>query len=66
MIAEEKMVDTNGAGDAFTGGFLSQVAIKKDLETAVRAGIWMASQIIQRSGCSFPEEDLSQEMKEFQ
>ena len=55
-VREDKIVDTNGAGDAFTGGFLSQIAIHNDLDTAVRAGIWMAGIIIQRSGCTFPEE----------
>lgn len=49
----DKIVDTNGAGDAFVGGFLSQLVLRKPLETCVRCGIWAAQQIIQRSGCTF-------------
>lgn len=48
--------DTNGAGDAFVGGFLSQLVLKKPLAECVRAGHWAAREIIQRSGCSFPKE----------
>lgn len=47
------IVDTNGAGDAFVGGFLAQFVQKKPLETCIRCGIWAATQIIKRSGCTF-------------
>ncbi|KAJ8923027.1 hypothetical protein NQ315_001575 [Exocentrus adspersus] len=49
----EKMVDTNGAGDAFVGGFLAQYIQNQDLDVCVRCAIWTAAQIIQRSGCTF-------------
>lgn len=52
-LRKEMIVDTNGAGDAFTGGFLSQLVLKKPLETCVRCGIYAASEIIQQSGCTF-------------
>lgn len=52
-IARENIVDTNGAGDAFTGGFLSQFVQGKSYATAIRCGIWAAAQIIVRSGCTF-------------
>lgn len=52
-LDEDKIIDTNGAGDAFVGGFLAQLVQKKPLETCVRCGIWAARQIIQRSGCTF-------------
>merc|ERR1711862_835927 len=51
-LPSEKIVDTNGAGDAFVGGFLAQYCQGKDLETGVKCGIWAASHIIQRSGCT--------------
>ncbi len=54
-LPEDKVVDTNGAGDAFVGGYLAQLALGADLETRVRCGVWAASVIIQRSGCTFPE-----------
>lgn len=49
------IIDTNGAGDAFVGGFLSQLALKKPLKDCVDAGHWAAQVVIQRSGCTFPE-----------
>lgn len=55
LLKKEQIVDTNGAGDSFVGGFLSQILQGKDIETAVRAGIWLSSQVIQRSGCTFPD-----------
>jgi len=53
-ISDEKMIDTNGAGDAFVGGFLAQLAQGKPIAECVKCGIWAATEIIQRSGCSFP------------
>eukprot|EP00762_Andalucia_godoyi_P007596 ANDGO_00853.mRNA.1 Adenosine kinase 2 len=53
-IDSEKIVDTNGAGDAFVGGFLSQIAKGKSIEESVNAGHYAAGVIIQRSGCTFP------------
>lgn len=50
------MVDTNGAGDAFVGGFLSQLVLEKSIAECVRAGHFAARTIIQRSGCTFPKE----------
>lgn len=52
-LDQDRIVDTNGAGDAFVGGFLAQLVQKKPFETCVRSGIWAAQQIIQRSGCTF-------------
>lgn len=54
-LAREQVIDTNGAGDSFVGGFLSQIVQGKDIPTAVRAGIYLSSQVIQRDGCTFPE-----------
>ena len=55
-LPSELLVDTNGAGDAFVGGFLAQILLNKSLEEAVRAGHFAARTIIQRSGCTFPKE----------
>lgn len=54
-LAADKLVDTNGAGDAFVGGFLSQLIQKKGIEDCVKAGHWAAKQIIQVSGTQLPE-----------
>eukprot|EP00931_Biecheleriopsis_adriatica_P031026 TRINITY_DN1822_c0_g1_i1.p1 TRINITY_DN1822_c0_g1~~TRINITY_DN1822_c0_g1_i1.p1 ORF type:complete len:478 (+),score=137.91 TRINITY_DN1822_c0_g1_i1:81-1514(+) len=50
-----KLVDTNGAGDAYVGGFLSGLVQGKDMHYCCQAGAYAASVIVQRSGCTFPE-----------
>jgi len=52
-LSKDLLVDTNGAGDAFVGGFLSQLASGKDIEACVNAGHWAAKYIIQTSGTQF-------------
>lgn len=52
-IESASIVDTNGAGDAFVGGFLAYVGKGKSIDEAVRAGHWAAGHVIQRSGCVF-------------
>nr|XP_020651812.1 adenosine kinase-like [Pogona vitticeps] len=52
---QSEIVDTNGAGDAFVGGFLSQLVYDRPLTECIRAGHYAASVIIKRSGCTFPE-----------
>jgi len=54
-LKAEEIVDTNGAGDAFVGGFLAQYVLKKPLSTCVECGVWAATHIIKRSGCTLPE-----------
>mmetsp|Transcript_21417 Transcript_21417/g.29998 ORF Transcript_21417/g.29998 Transcript_21417/m.29998 type:complete len:345 (-) Transcript_21417:39-1073(-) len=49
-LASELLVDTNGAGDAFVGGFLSQLVQGKDTSECVKAGHWAAKYIIQQPG----------------
>lgn len=53
ILPPEKIIDTNGAGDAFVGGFIAQLVKGNSLENCIKCGIWTATQIIQRSGCSF-------------
>lgn len=45
-----------GAGDAFVGGFLSQLVKGQPLAECVRAGHFASRVIIQRAGCTFPTE----------
>ncbi|KAG2444193.1 hypothetical protein HYH02_009131 [Chlamydomonas schloesseri] len=54
LLAKEQLVDTNGAGDAFVGGFMSQLVCGKDIAECCRAGNYAANTVIQRSGCTFP------------
>jgi adenosine kinase len=51
-LPKEQLVDTNGAGDAFVGGFLAQLVQGKGIEDAVKAGHYAARFIIQQSGCT--------------
>eukprot|EP01060_Flectonema_neradi_P030083 TRINITY_DN42_c0_g2_i4.p1 TRINITY_DN42_c0_g2~~TRINITY_DN42_c0_g2_i4.p1 ORF type:complete len:341 (+),score=111.97 TRINITY_DN42_c0_g2_i4:68-1090(+) len=45
--------DTNGAGDAFVGGFLAQLCAGKSIEDCVLMGHKSAGNIIQVDGCQF-------------
>jgi len=53
-IAEEEIIDTNGAGDAFVGGFLSQMLLGKELKDCIKTGHYAASVIIRQSGIQVP------------
>ncbi len=55
-VDENLIVDTNGAGDAFAGGFLSKYMRKEPLDKCMKAGHWAASLIIQSRGCLIPDE----------
>lgn len=52
-LEPHQITDTNGAGDAFVGGFLACFVQQKPIDVCVKCGIWAAKQIIQRSGCTF-------------
>ncbi|KAJ6217446.1 hypothetical protein RDWZM_008603 [Blomia tropicalis] len=56
-LKAEEIVDTNGAGDSFVGGFLAYKALGKSLDECIDAGIYAAHQIIRMSGCAFPPEN---------
>ncbi|KAF6038635.1 adk [Bugula neritina] len=53
-LKDGELVDTNGAGDAFVGGFLSQLIQKHPIPECVRCGNYAANVIIKRAGCTFP------------
>lgn len=53
-LAKEALVDTNGAGDAFVGGFISRLVAGADTAACVTAGTYAARVVIQRSGCTYP------------
>jgi|TARA_B100000683_G_scaffold141185_1_gene137435 adenosine kinase len=50
-LAKEDLVDTNGAGDAFVGGYISQLVQGGDVAKCCAAGNYAANKIIQVSGC---------------
>ncbi|XP_019865457.1 adenosine kinase [Aethina tumida] len=55
LLTKDKIIDTNGAGDAFVGGFLSQYIQGHELDVCVRCGIYAATEVVQRSGCTFSD-----------
>ncbi|KAH8372306.1 hypothetical protein KR093_010997, partial [Drosophila rubida] len=52
-LAAHEIVDTNGAGDAFVGGFLAQFVQGKSLDVCIRCGNYAAGHIIQNPGCTY-------------
>ena len=54
VIPSTEIIDTNGGGDAFVGGFLSQLVQDKPIDSCINAGNYVAGIIIRRSGISFP------------
>ena len=50
-LSKDQLVDTNGAGDAFVGGFLASLLAGQELDQNVEAGHFAARFIIQQSGC---------------
>lgn len=54
VLSDDEIVDTNGAGDSFVGGFLAYAFMDKSLEECVNAGIYAATEIIKMSGCTLP------------
>lgn len=53
VLTDEEIVDTNGAGDAFAGGFLGAYVAGKSLEESVETGHKLASLSIQEVGPQF-------------
>ena len=54
-ISVEEIVDTNGCGDAFVGGFMSEYLKGSDLSRCGEAGNYASSVIIRHIGCTHPE-----------
>merc|ERR1712166_601553 len=48
-LDKSKIVDTNGAGDAYVGGFLAALSKGKDIKACHEAGAYSGSVIIQQS-----------------
>jgi adenosine kinase len=57
-IEEKEIEDTNGAGDAFVGGFLGQYVQGKSIEECINAGHWLANINIKLVGPTYPKEKI--------
>ena len=55
-IKPDDIVDLNGAGDAFLGGFLSQYLQGKSIEVCCKAGNMIAGVILRNVGCTYKED----------
>ena len=55
-IKPDDIVDLNGAGDAFLGGFLSQYLQGKSIEVCCKAGNIIAGVILRNVGCTYKED----------
>ncbi|KAJ1674698.1 adenosine kinase, partial [Spiromyces aspiralis] len=53
-IPNEEIADTNGAGDAFVAGFLSQLLLERPLTDCIEAGNWLAGKVIREVGPTYP------------
>lgn len=54
-LEKSAIVDQNGAGDGFVGGFLAQLAQGKNLDECVRCGQFGARTVLAASGCQLPK-----------
>lgn len=50
-IEDKDIVDVNGAGDAFVGGFMAALMSGKDIADCAKAGHYASSVILKVSGC---------------
>lgn len=55
-VDPSEIVDTTGAGDAFVGGFLSQLVLEKPLNECVDVGHRLAGLMVRQYGIKFPKE----------
>ncbi|KAF9928997.1 adenosine kinase [Mortierella alpina] len=53
-IPESEIVDCNGAGDAFCGGFVAKLFQGADIATCVAKGHYLAHEVIQQVGPTYP------------
>jgi len=54
-VSPSDIVDLNGAGDSFVGGFLAGLILGKKEDECIHAGHYCASEVIRRNGCTLPE-----------
>jgi len=55
-IETKNVIDTTGAGDFFTAGFLAGFLAKKDIESSIKIATLAASYVIQQDGTKLPNE----------
>lgn len=58
LVPAEKIVDTNGAGDAFAGGFVHAFVQGKSTGESAALGICAAANVIQHEGFAYNLSDI--------
>eukprot|EP01067_Filipodium_phascolosomae_P006322 Filipodium_phascolosomae@DN4580_c0_g1_i1.p1 len=58
LVPKEELADTDGAGDAFVGGFLAGKAMCLPTPRCVALGAAAAAHIIQHVGCAYDQQKL--------
>jgi len=53
-LTDSQIVDTNGAGDAFAGGFIGALVAGKNLDDSILAGHALARASVQQIGPQYP------------
>ncbi|KAJ3075893.1 hypothetical protein HDU98_006664 [Podochytrium sp. JEL0797] len=56
FMAVSDIVDTNGAGDGFCGGFLAGLVKERSLESCVKTGLMVAHEVLKQQGATYPKE----------
>jgi len=58
-INESEIVDSNGAGDAFVGGFLAKIVQNGSLAECIKLGHQVANLILKQPGCTYPSQSFA-------
>lgn len=65
LLNKEDIIDTNGAGDGFAGGFLGKLVLnnydlsEKSVRECIRVGAYCAREIIMQDGLSIPQHEAN-------
>lgn len=62
-IPGDEIVDTNGAGDAFAGGFMGKLILGGSVEECVKVGQWLAGLCLRCNGPAYDPQHEDRLMK---
>eukprot|EP01108_Squamamoeba_japonica_P002516 TRINITY_DN2210_c0_g1_i3.p1 TRINITY_DN2210_c0_g1~~TRINITY_DN2210_c0_g1_i3.p1 ORF type:complete len:378 (-),score=220.30 TRINITY_DN2210_c0_g1_i3:388-1455(-) len=64
-LADGELVDENGAGDAYVGGFLAGLSLDEPIEKCFANAAYCAWTVIRRHGCALPADKEAKEVHGF-